>query len=381
MDLLHDRLYYRPSELANRWNVSIDFLMQLGLTNQLKFKAEVDWYYPATQTIYRGSHVNVDYEELANIYYAPTSFDVEAYAGKAQNPPGVLPGDPCIITYYPGLDRLLIDAAEVNDYEKCHQESLHQSTVAESLDNWSNDDEFERLEPSHQLVPGTSIEPIPGKLDKPLNNDKELLQPILKRAKIKRLPEKLGLNDISTLMFHHRREKEGVFSWSMMQFNFVRWIMNQIEGGQIPIEGYTSRALVCLGPSVLEPIIHKDEIYTCLQILDLLPLEEGCLLANWWQDEAKKDKKLPKTNTAPSIAETGLVYQDREEDFDNWRNHTGIALDVLKVEEILQQVRQWSKNKKLWNIKGSAFRRAFWQPYSQKHSIQKKGGRRSKNRI
>jgi hypothetical protein len=297
VNLLHDRLYYRPSELANRWNVSIDFLMQLGLTNQLKFKAEVDWYYPTTQTIYRSSHVQVDYEELANIYYAPTSFDVEAYAGEVQNPPGVLPGDPCIITYYPGVERLLIDAAEVNDYEKCHQESLHQPTVAESLANWSNDDEFERLAPT--------TEPIPGKFVKPLNDDNELLRPILKRAKIKRLPEKLGLNDISTLMFHHRREKEGVFSWSIMQFNFVRWIMDQIAGGQIPIEGYTSRELVCLGPSLLEPIIHKDEIYTCLQILDLLPLEDGCLLANWWPDEtlAESDKPWPKSDdrdTSPS---------------------------------------------------------------------------------
>jgi hypothetical protein len=89
----------------------------------------------------------------------------------------------------------------------------------------------------------------------------------------------------------------------------------------------------------------------------------------------------PKTTTASSSSKTEFVYQEREEDFDNWRNQTGVALDVLKVEETLQQVRQWSKNKKLWNIKATSFRRGFWQPYSQKHGIQKKGGRQSKNKI
>jgi hypothetical protein len=119
---------------------------------------------------------------------------------------------------------------------------------------------------------------------------------LISRTKLKRLSDKLGLDDIATLLFYHRREAATNeierFGENMAAINFIGWMNNQIKAGSLPIEGRTNRKLGAFFADELEPIISKDEVRTCLEMLGLLPLEEGCLLANWWAENEPKAEEV-----------------------------------------------------------------------------------------
>jgi hypothetical protein len=124
-----------------------------------------------------------------------------------------------------------------------------------------------------------------------------LFDPIIRMARIKRLPNQLGLNDIATLLFYHRRKEPPPafmgFDVFGMESGFIEWVNNQIECGRIPIEGHTERKLSSWSNAfnprnvVFEPILTRKTIKTCLEIMELLPLEEGCLLGSWWPDDGE----------------------------------------------------------------------------------------------
>ena len=115
-----DRLYYTVEQLAEHWLMSIDDILQLGLTNQLAFLTQADWEYPRTKLMLRGEHTGITAQELSNIYFAKEPFSEPGNAGETAN--GILKGEECIITYHPGLDRLIIDASEVKRFEREHPE-------------------------------------------------------------------------------------------------------------------------------------------------------------------------------------------------------------------------------------------------------------------
>lgn len=116
-----------------------------------------------------------------------------------------------------------------------------------------------------------------------------LFNPIIRMAQLKRLPDKLGLNDIAELLIYADRESAPNeierLSINLNASSFIGWIDKRIDSGQIPIEGRTSRKLTLWRSNdVLEPILSRDTVKTCLEILMIWPLEEGCLLSNWWHD-------------------------------------------------------------------------------------------------
>jgi hypothetical protein len=265
-----------------------------------------------------------------------------------------------------------------------------------------------------------------------LLNDKAVSRlPLAERAKLKRLPEYLSIDEIVKLVYpdpETQAEKDdrikrrtlnnyrnalkgsiidacesGVLKY---QGDIKGWSYSDKSNNPYPLakSGYyitspkqnsyllgsqewnqefnSPRQFNDFGEYICRPFdctIHKDEFKRYLKSLDQWPVDG--LLANWWADDAQKDKELPKTNTSPSYSETEPVYQEREKDFDDWREKTGIDLEPLTVKNIFEQVSLWSEKKTLWNIGQSSFRRDFWQPYSQKHGLQKKGGRQSKNKI
>lgn len=110
------RLYFSVEQLAEHWRLSIDDVMQLGLTNQLRFVAQADWEFPDFEIIHRGEHTPIDFEELANIYYASEPFCEKGHCQTSQDD-GLL-GANVTITYYPGITRLIIDASEVERFER-----------------------------------------------------------------------------------------------------------------------------------------------------------------------------------------------------------------------------------------------------------------------
>ncbi len=115
-----DRLYYTVEQLAEHWLISIDDILQLGFTNQLTFLTQADWEYPRTKLMLRGEHTGITAQELSNIYFAKEPFSEPGNAGETAN--GILKGEECIITYHPGLDRLIIDASEIKRFEREHPE-------------------------------------------------------------------------------------------------------------------------------------------------------------------------------------------------------------------------------------------------------------------
>ncbi|MGJ0491079.1 hypothetical protein [Methylobacter sp.] len=76
----------------------------------------------------------------------------------------------------------------------------------------------------------------------------------------------------------------------------------------------------------------------------------------------------------------GKTYDQQKESFQKWINDSQIDIGVLKVEEILRQIKLGCepKDKPLWNIKVSTFRRNFWQKYSKEYSTKKKRGRQAR---
>jgi hypothetical protein len=160
-----------------------------------------------------------------------------------------------------------------------------------------------------------------------------LFNPIIKRAQLNRLPEKLGLNDIAILLFHHRY-KNTIFSIIEPLNNFKSWIYNQVENGHIKIEGHTNREL-CLffRGNIKEPIIHRDEVKTCLEILDLFPLEDGCLLANWWNNSSLSDKPVIEKERQAEYAEANKKLSKRRKEQIEYLREVAkrLSIDLLDI--------------------------------------------------
>jgi len=117
-----DRLYFTVEQLAEHWRLPIADIMQLGLTNQLKFITQADWEFPDFEIIHRGEHTPINFEELANIYYATEPLFKKGHCQTSQD--AFLIGSNVTITYYPGINRLIIDASEVERFER---ENLYSS--------------------------------------------------------------------------------------------------------------------------------------------------------------------------------------------------------------------------------------------------------------
>lgn len=165
-------------------------------------------------------------------------------------------------------------------------------------------------------------------------NEKEktaLFDPIIRRAELKRLPEALGLNDIAKLLFHHRYKT--ILS-TLDQIPFITWINNQVEKGHIPIEGRTNQKLCLWQPDKpFEPIIHKNEIKICFEILDLLPLEEGCLLVNWWNDDSLSDEPVIEKERQVEYAETNKKLSKRRKKQIEYLREVakGLSIDLRNI--------------------------------------------------
>ena len=151
------------------------------------------------------------------------------------------------------------------------------------------------------------------------------------------------------------------------------------------LDEVVKRSLRMAHDSNLAVVIERSEYKRYLQKIKKWPLPEDCLLSNWWSDytgmetislgsKTKLEKQLEEPVNKPKTP----TYSQREQDFDNWREAAQIDLDALTVKDIHEQVKLWSKNKKLWSIQITTFRRDFWQEYSRKRELVKESGRRAK---
>lgn len=111
-----ERLYYTVEQLSEHWGLSVDDIMQLGLTNQLQFVARADWGNPDIDKIYCGAHTPITFEALSNIYFATEPFSETGICECAKNRYEI--GQKVVITYYPGTERLIIQADEVDRFER-----------------------------------------------------------------------------------------------------------------------------------------------------------------------------------------------------------------------------------------------------------------------
>lgn len=122
-----ENLYFTFDQLAAHWAIPIEDVMQLAFTNQLKIIAQADWEYPRPQIIQRGAHTPINFEEVANILYVKEPFTLIGFAVETQN--GILRGDQCNITFYPGISRLIVDATEVKRFEGEQSQARKTRTV------------------------------------------------------------------------------------------------------------------------------------------------------------------------------------------------------------------------------------------------------------
>lgn len=111
------RRYYKPQQLADYWQMPLDDVMQLGLTEFLQFMIQADFEYPELREVERGAWTKIDYLELANIYHAiePVVFEGVGSFGKNA-------GFKCVITFPHGIDRLIILVDEVERFESEHKQ-------------------------------------------------------------------------------------------------------------------------------------------------------------------------------------------------------------------------------------------------------------------
>jgi len=107
--------------LAEHWSVSAEEVVGLGETNRLNFTALVDWFYPQSDIFLVREQTPIDYKEVSRIYGAKEPFTVIGTAKETKD--GILRGEECILTYHPGISRLIIQANEVEKFEK--EESLN----------------------------------------------------------------------------------------------------------------------------------------------------------------------------------------------------------------------------------------------------------------
>ncbi|WKJ91639.1 hypothetical protein QZJ86_05755 [Methylomonas montana] len=138
-----ERLYFTVDQLAEHWRLPIDVIMQLGLTNQLKFVAQADWEYPGLEVNQRGAHTPITFEDLANIYHATEPFCKTGVCQTSED--ASLIGADVTITFYPGTDRLIIDATEVERFERENPvKQFNQNTCSLKLP-MRTDDWFEAI--------------------------------------------------------------------------------------------------------------------------------------------------------------------------------------------------------------------------------------------
>ena len=119
-----EKFYYTVEQLAEHWSISAEEVVGLGETERLSFMALADWSYPESNIFLVREHTVINHEEVSRIYSAEEPY---TFTGKAQETlNGILMGEECIITYYPGISRLIIKADEVYRFEK--DEMLQQNS-------------------------------------------------------------------------------------------------------------------------------------------------------------------------------------------------------------------------------------------------------------
>lgn len=127
-----EKLWFSFEQLAAHWNVPIDNVVQMGLSNQLKIMAQADWEYPGPKIIQRGRCTPITSEEMFDIVFAKEPFSLTGAVAETTHF-GIMRGDECIITFYPGISRLIIDADEVKRFEG--EQFQEQTTLTEKERN------------------------------------------------------------------------------------------------------------------------------------------------------------------------------------------------------------------------------------------------------
>ncbi|MEI6270566.1 MAG: hypothetical protein WCP01_16945 [Methylococcaceae bacterium] len=133
-----EKLYFSFDQLAAHWAIPLEDVLQLALTNQLKIIAQADWEYPAAQVIQRGAHTPINVEEVANIFYAQEPFTLVGFADNSHD--GILRGDQCNITFYPGLSRLIVDATEVKRFEGGQSQVKEKAVIMKKMQDYKDRD-------------------------------------------------------------------------------------------------------------------------------------------------------------------------------------------------------------------------------------------------
>lgn len=161
-----NRLYYTVEQLAAHWCVSVDDVMQLGFTNQLAFLAVADYYYPDAQITQIAQHTTITSDDLAHIYYAKEPIETSGFI-EFSDLPNVLRGDRVTITHHNGIDRLIINASEVERFENEQNQTNSDAPPLEMNDDaqaaffkfWNNADQIETdTHPTNETVANWLIE-------------------------------------------------------------------------------------------------------------------------------------------------------------------------------------------------------------------------------
>lgn len=123
-----ERFYYTVNELAEYWQVSIDDIMQLGITDRLKFSAIVKDEYPEKGIIKQGEIAPMTLNTLNKVYCFNETVTVESLV-ITNSDSRIELGDKHITTYYPDIDNFIIPAIEVERFENEYQAFNNQDDI------------------------------------------------------------------------------------------------------------------------------------------------------------------------------------------------------------------------------------------------------------
>lgn len=102
--------------------MKIEDVIHLGITNQLRFNALADWKYPYKQVIQPAELTTiVSAEKLNKIIYSTRPI-VEVGAVNKNALAEMLPGDKVLITYFNGIDLLVVMRDHAAEYEASHND-------------------------------------------------------------------------------------------------------------------------------------------------------------------------------------------------------------------------------------------------------------------
>lgn len=119
-----NRDYLTIDQLSKKWQLSSDDIIHLGLTEQIQFTALVDQRYPDGY-IQCGVEYPISTEWLHNVYYGNTPFEAtltykESSTSIDQNK--INKKYPSTLTFYPGINRLVIQNDEVDRFESINDD-------------------------------------------------------------------------------------------------------------------------------------------------------------------------------------------------------------------------------------------------------------------